>query len=420
MVDEAWHVAIIMNSTSLLVVVNMRTRSRILCLSTLLITFLLLTGVYWSKLNDTTTIGRKIQAVSRLGIEGKWLPAVLPYSKQVHEEDSSLRPFDLKSGRHTLVYIHIQKTGGSHFLSRLVSATNGSEPLCYKPTQEVKKRLKKKRDIYFCPITSSSHPKSLYIKHVPEMWIVSEKTYGWVCGLHAFLMEMKSCVGRYLEHVHGPRERRFHYLTILRHPIVRYVSEFLHVQRGATWMYMHSCGRNVRLGERIKPPCYDGYYEGEMWANVTLEKFMACADNWANNRQTMMLADLEEVDCLSNAKLTKEETENRLLESAKRNLKSFEFFGMSEYMSESGELFADHFSVKLSTPPHQKGIVHLHTGPLLFKIWKDPKLYNRLLRINRLDMQLYHFAMDIFEERLKKLNISIDRTKLDSEIYSLQ
>ena len=401
----------------------MRTRSRIICLSSLFVLFLLAGTLYLSNLNTSTSWTlRQSNSLQSTRI-GEWIPTALPHQSQ-HGSNTEQLPagttFDLKSGRHVLVYIHIQKTGGSHFMRRIVTATTpGGEPLCYRPTEDIKKKLKKKRDIYFCPISSATQSEPPH-DHVPEMWIVSEKTYGWVCGLHAFYTEMKTCVGRYLRHVHGPRERRFYYTTIIRHPIVRYISEFLHVQRGATWMYTHICGHNVKLGEKIKGPCYNGYYEGAMWKNVTLDKFMGCSDNWASNRQTLMLADLEDVDCLSNKRMSKKETEKRLLESAKRNLESFEFFGISEYMVESGKLFSDHFSVKLSSPPQQKDVLHLHTGPLLYKIWKDTELYNEIQRINRLDMQLYHFALDLFEQRLKKLNITINRTKLDMEIYSLQ
>lgn len=388
----------------------MKSRTRFLCFVSVLFILPILI-VYWNKhwslVNERTLVSHGHDwSLSGAG------PVRLPTNRR--RSGSSLQ-INLSSGNDILVYIHIQKTGGSHFLSHLVSATNGSRPLCYKPNPELKRKLKKKRDIVFCPIS----PSVGVIDQVPEMWLVSEKTYGWVCGLHAFLMEMKQCVGPFLQHTHGDKQRNFHYISLVRHPVVRYISEFLHVQRGATWSYSHVCG-GIALGEAVKKPCYPGYYKGMMWSNVTLDNFMSCSSNWANNRQTLMLADLESVDCLADTTIKRDELEKRLLESAKSNLEKLEFFGVSEYMVESGELFKHHFSVGLANPPKQKKLPFLHSSPLLYRVWKDTHLYRQIVHINRLDMELYHFALELFDRRLQQLNITIDHNRLDKEVYGLQ
>lgn len=53
-------------------------------------------------------------------------------------------------------------------------------------------------------------------------------------------------------------KRRYFYITLLREPVVRYLSEFRHVQRGATWKTArHWClGRQATSTEL--PPCYLG------------------------------------------------------------------------------------------------------------------------------------------------------------------
>lgn len=319
--------------------------------------------------------------------------------------------------RDILVYIHVQKTGGSHFLSHLVSSTTlGGTPLCFKPSKEYRMKLRKKRDIVVCPFGSYTEENT----QLPEMWLVSEKTYGWICGLHPFLMEMKNCIPQYLSTNYGPRERHFHYITLLRHPVLRYISEYLHVQRGATWYYEHICGSKV-LGPNAMKPCYSGYYSGSSWDGLTLDKFMSCKTNWANNRQTMMLADLEaSVDCFADSGLSRREMEERLLKSAKENLMEMSYFGISEYMYESGELFKYRFSVGLADPPKQKKMQFLHSSEMLYNIWTNRSLYNDIVHINRLDMQLYHFALELFSQRLSKLNITIDTIKLDREINTLK
>lgn len=71
--------------------------------------------------------------------------------------------------------------------------------------------------------------------------------------------------------------------------LCRYLSEFRHVQRGATWKgSRHFCkGRPATMDEI--PPCY----EGDNWEGVELDQFINCDSNLAANRQTRMLADLE-------------------------------------------------------------------------------------------------------------------------------
>lgn len=67
------------------------------------------------------------------------------------------------------------------------------------------------------------------------------------------------------------------------------MSEFRHVQRGATWKgSRHFCKGRPATDEEI-PTCY----EGDNWEGVTLDEFMDCESNLAASRQTRMLADLE-------------------------------------------------------------------------------------------------------------------------------
>ena len=58
---------------------------------------------------------------------------------------------------------------------------------------------------------------------------------------------------------------------------------------------------------------------GYNWLNVSLDEFSGCHDNWANNRQTRMLADLRLVNC-DGSNMTSQEFDDVLLKSAKRNL----------------------------------------------------------------------------------------------------
>lgn len=53
-------------------------------------------------------------------------------------------------------------------------------------------------------------------------------------------------------------KRRYFYITLLREPISRYLSEWRHVQRGATWKNSrHWCLGRQATAEEL-PACYQG------------------------------------------------------------------------------------------------------------------------------------------------------------------
>ena len=55
--------------------------------------------------------------------------------------------------------------------------------------------------------------------------------------------ELTECVDSYLDASEGVANRKYFYMTFLREPVARYISEFLHVQRGATWKdSQYMCG----------------------------------------------------------------------------------------------------------------------------------------------------------------------------------
>lgn len=69
-------------------------------------------------------------------------------------------------------------------------------------------------------------------------------------------------------------------MTLIREPVSRFLSEFKHVQRGATWKNSrHWCGGRVATKEEL-PKCY----QGSTWKNVSLDEFLNCSHNLAVNR----------------------------------------------------------------------------------------------------------------------------------------
>ncbi|XP_038049962.1 heparan-sulfate 6-O-sulfotransferase 3-B-like [Patiria miniata] len=280
------------------------------------------------------------------------------------------------TGNDVLVCLHIQKTGGSSFGRHLVHDLDLSSPC------QCKKGLKACQ----CFRPGSKN----------EVWLFSEFSMGWSCGLHADWTELTNCVPSMLDKFEGTKhKRRYFYQTILREPQARYLSEWRHVQRGATWKTaVHMCNGKIPTSEEL-PRCY----EGIDWTGVSLEEFMDCQYNLANNRQTRMLADLSEVGCYNLSKLSNAERRARMLESAKRNLRRLAFFGMLEYQKETQQLFESTFGLKFL-----KDFVQFDaTKGTAAKTVLTGQQKLKVQEANTEDFLLYDYAKKLFLERVAAL-----------------
>ncbi|KAF5894897.1 heparan-sulfate 6-O-sulfotransferase 1-A [Clarias magur] len=184
-------------------------------------------------------------------------------------------------------------------------------------------------------------------------------------------------------------ERKFYYITLLRDPVSRYLSEWRHVQRGATWKTsLHMCDGRTPTPEEL-PPCY----EGTDWSGCTLQQFMECPYNLANNRQVRMLADLSLVGCYNMSFIPEKKRAQILLESAKKNLRDMAFFGLTEFQRKTQYLFERTFHLKFIRPFVQYNSTRAAGVDL------DNDTIQRIEELNELDVQLYDYARDLFQQR---------------------
>ncbi|XP_026466779.1 heparan-sulfate 6-O-sulfotransferase 1-like [Ctenocephalides felis] len=229
-----------------------------------------------------------------------------------------------------------------------------------------------------------------------EIWLFSRYSTGWRCGLHADWTELTNCVDQELDRTEGgPARRRYFYVTLLREPVARYLSEYRHVQRGATWKNSrHWCnGRNASIREL--PPCYTG----PTWHGVDLDSFMACPSNLAANRQTRMLADLSKVGCYNTSAMSKTERDHLMLESAKRNLASMAYFGLTEFFKVAQYVFEETFNMRFAIPFDQHNATV--SSAALNSVTSEQA--RRIHELNSLDIQLYAFAKKLMFQRFEKL-----------------
>lgn len=294
----------------------------------------------------------------------------------------NLRVFNI-SGHDVIVFLHIQKTGGTYFGKNLVKNLV-LERKCIRSDQ-----IKTTKARFEC-----KRPKS------NETWLYSRYSTGWLCGLHADWTTLSSCVPKVLKShmsIEQLNETRLFYVTLLRNPVDRFLSEFKHVQRGATWKSStHVCnGTKHHL-----PFCF----QGSNWRAVKLSEFLDCQYNLAINRQTRMLANLNEVGCYKREATSffAREREKDLLESAKKNLRSLSFFGLVEYQKESQYLFEVTFGLKF-----EKDFSTVSdTWSQEARKEVNPKQLLQIRKVNRLDRQLYSYARALFFKRLKYFDLT--------------
>ncbi|NWT28966.1 H6ST2 sulfotransferase, partial [Cardinalis cardinalis] len=263
-----------------------------------------------------------------------------------------------------------------------------------------------------------------------ETWLFSRFSTGWSCGLHADWTELTNCVPSVvdskkevrlrpsrkasdevlpaqspvcrhtasLDCVDSPSEHNtmhtslglnFYYITILRDPVSRYLSEWRHVQRGATWKAsLHVCDGRSPTTEEL-PSCYTG----DDWSGCSLQEFMDCPYNLANNRQVRMLSDLSLVGCYNLSVMPEEQRNKVLLDSAKENLKRMAFFGLTEFQRKTQYLFEKTFNMNFISPFTQYNSTRASSVEI------DKQTQQRIEALNFLDMELYDYAKDLFLQR---------------------
>ncbi|XP_061571470.1 heparan-sulfate 6-O-sulfotransferase 3-B-like [Cololabis saira] len=278
--------------------------------------------------------------------------------------------FDIR-GEDVMVFLHIQKTGGTTFGRHLVRNIQLERP---------------------CECAAGQRKCSCHRPGSAESWLFSRFSTGWSCGLHADWTELSRCVPALMSRrgkKSPQRARNFYYITMLRDPVSRYLSEWKHVQRGATWKTaLHMCDGRPPTQDEL-PSCYSG----EDWTGVPLADFMNCPSNLANNRQVRMLADLSLVGCYNMSSMSELERGRVLLASAKSNLRNMAFYGLTEFQRKTQYLFERTFGLRFIRAFTQINSTRAASVGISEKVrW-------RIEGLNALDMELYDYAKELFLRR---------------------
>ena len=206
---------------------------------------------------------------------------------------------------------------------------------------------------------------------------------GWLRGLHADYTETRQCLPRQLDsHEHRNRTRksrtlftllckifllysliplnlgRFEFFTILRDPMDRYLSEWLHIRRhGTSWNNSTlRCNGKLPNSSHYRPCPFSKATNN---SHLSLGSFASGPNSLSNNRQTRMIASIDELGCYSKlsewtrptcgAFLTSPQID--LLASAVDDLlRSFVTFGLIEHIVYRQYMYRVHFGLIFRKP----------------------------------------------------------------------
>ncbi|VDK47541.1 unnamed protein product [Cylicostephanus goldi] len=174
------------------------------------------------------------------------------------------------TGNDVLVFVHIQKTAGTSFEKFLVRHLKTEHPCqCIKGKKRCTCSRPDRPDEFDVRGRSSLHCIVVAVpigsKPLTFLW------YRYGCSLGT---QPVGCAG-------AKRVRRYFYTTFLREPVARFISEYRHVNRGATWIASrHICNGRAPTSDEL-PLCFDPHLG---WDDVSLDEFLHCPFNLAFNR----------------------------------------------------------------------------------------------------------------------------------------
>lgn len=112
-----------------------------------------------------------------------------------------------------------------------------------------------------------------------------------------------------------------------------------------------------------------------------------------------MLADLSLVGCYDKNYMSKTDRDRIMLASAKRNLRSMAFFGLTEYQKISQYIFEETFNLRFAIPFEQNNST-VSSSTISFLTTTQA---TKIATLNNLDIELYKYAKKLLMERFDKV-----------------
>ena len=346
----------------------------------------------------------------------------------------------------TLVFLHIAKCGGTSFNKRLTM-------LDFHPPCECDERALKYHNGHpvvqpkschcwrWDPSTSEGRRNASlhWAENVPgkvpgarsdwaflqRQWLVSPDTTGWQGGVHTpvhVLQQYVMLAAKLAASV--PLAGHLRYVTIVREPLQRFLSEFYETYDGwehkyATWPKSERACSTL-LPERLQEVAAGGIDKTtKAKYDVLFERWIECPYNMAANRQTRSLgyaSDVrvnDRVKALVCAGLPDPDPEDRCEAVAARHaLLQFSWFGLNEERCLSERLFEAQFGLRFHADKGAR--VRADEGKGAHRVAKlryaslTAPQQARVAALNRNDLLVYEEARQVFFARLRAYGIPRD------------
>ncbi|KAL5105283.1 Heparan-sulfate 6-O-sulfotransferase 1-A [Taenia crassiceps] len=207
---------------------------------------------------------------------------------------------------------------------------------------------------------------------------------------------------------HHERPRRLVYFTVLRGALDRYLSEWLKTRRGGTWLgaSLHCRGQSPLPSQYMPCP----YVFDVNISQLSFTRFADCPGSLSSNRQTRMIASLDDLGCYSKLKewtypagldVNFSSAQIDLLASAVENLAiSFATFGLIEHIVYTQYMYRMLLGLVFRVPFENN-----MNNSRVSEAYQEPGLLPRdWVQVaearNRIDMMFVAFARHLFAHRL--------------------
>ncbi len=327
-------------------------------------------------------------------------------TKKTRHLSNEYAEHDFDKNQDLMVFLHIQKTGGSDFDRHVVKYLQEYNPVLNTWTNMCTRRPIKSQTDGLTKISKTSRAKvnkypkytcSRESKNNATAWYFSRQTFGWACGLHADLTRLRYCVQNVYR---NSGVRNYVIISIIRDPVKRYISEWMHIMRGATWSRSKNACNRERNG--LSQSCF-----GNNQINLSLTEFLSsCESHVSKNRMVKWFADYNET--ANGCAIFAPNQSRILLHNAQENLVKLKYFAITEYQHLSQKLFEAQFrNLRFSKPLSQSDFQY--ADDYLTGLNQSNDILNSIKAANSLDIEFYEYALKLFFNRLKyyKLNNNV-------------
>ena len=211
----------------------------------------IVSGTFTNKQNPSEIIWQDEENIS--DILGPYIQNYSKYNRKFKFEEDDV-----------MIFLHIQKTSGSNFGRHLVRDLDSIKNRCHKIRDKIKGKKGKRKihqpERWNCHRNindenfNTNQTNEFNSTTEGDVWLISRFSTGWKCGTHADFTELIDCIPGVIKDYFG-EERNIteRWVTSIRNPADRFISEWKHVQRKATWHGQRlRCGNTDYAGKKEK------------------------------------------------------------------------------------------------------------------------------------------------------------------------